>query len=102
MSFFTSEAFCENYIFLGYPNNRQNSVMRRYKSRFMSAHLGHDVFIKDREVILSDIEIGDGAIIEAGALVNKDVPPYAIISETNRIIGQRFSDEIISDLQSTR
>lgn len=100
--FSTSEAFCENYIFLGYPNSRQNSVMRQYKSRFMSARLGHDVLIKDHVVIPCDIEIGDGAIIEAGAVVTKNVPPYAIVSETNRIIGQRFSDEIIADLQCTR
>lgn len=45
------------------------------------------------------ISIGDGAIVGAGAIVTKDVPPYAIVvGNPARIIKYRFSDEIISDL----
>ena len=37
--------------------------------------------------------IGDGAIVAAGALVNKDVEPYSIVAgQPARVIGNRFED----------
>lgn len=100
--FSTSEAFCENYIFDGYRTSRQNSVMQQYGSRFMHAQIGHDVLIQDHSVIPCDICIGDGALLEYGAVITKDVPAYAIVRHNNQIIGQRFSDEVIADLQASR
>lgn len=38
-----------------------------------------DVWIGGGSVILSGVHIGKGAIIAAGAVVNKDVPDYAIV-----------------------
>lgn len=38
-----------------------------------------DVWIGDRVLILAGVHIGKGAIIGAGAVVTKDVPPYAIV-----------------------
>lgn len=40
--------------------------------------IGNDVWIGDRVTILPGVEIGDGCIIGAGAVVTADVPPYAI------------------------
>ena len=40
--------------------------------------IGDDVWIGARAIILPGITIGQGAIIGAGAIVTKDVPPYAI------------------------
>ena len=37
-----------------------------------------DVWIGARAIILPGIKIGKGAIIAAGAVITKDVPPYAI------------------------
>lgn len=37
-----------------------------------------DVWIGCRVTLLSGVHIGRGAIIAAGAVVNKDIPPYAI------------------------
>ena len=39
----------------------------------------NDVWIGDGVTLLEDIKIGDGAIIGAGAVVSKDVPPYAVV-----------------------
>lgn len=42
-------------------------------------NIGNDVWIGVNAVILRNITVGDGAIIAAGAVVTKDVPPYAIV-----------------------
>lgn len=41
--------------------------------------IGNDVWIGDRVIILPGVHIGDGAVIAAGAVVTKDVPPCAIV-----------------------
>lgn len=41
--------------------------------------IGHDVWIGDRAIILSHVEIGNGAVIAAGSVVTKSVPPYAVV-----------------------
>ena len=47
----------------------------------------------------SGVTVGDGAIVAAGSLVVKDVPPYAIVGGIPaKIIKYRFSDEIINSL----
>lgn len=41
--------------------------------------IGSDVWIGRNSIILPGIHVGDGAIIAAGSVVTKDVPPYAIV-----------------------
>jgi acetyltransferase-like isoleucine patch superfamily enzyme len=65
--------------------------------------IGHDVWIGQNVVILDDVSVGNGAIIAAGAVVNKDVPPYAIVGGIPaRIIKMRFNPEQIAFLESFR
>ena len=40
--------------------------------------IGNDVWIGDRVTILPGVQIGDGCIIGAGAVVTHDIPPFAI------------------------
>lgn len=42
-------------------------------------HIGNDVWIGTKVIILDGINIGNGAIIAAGAVVTKDVPAYTIV-----------------------
>ncbi len=42
--------------------------------------IGNDVWIGERVIILPGVHVGDGAILAAGAVVTKDVPPYAIFA----------------------
>jgi phosphonate metabolism protein (transferase hexapeptide repeat family) len=42
--------------------------------------IGHDVWIGHGAIVLPGISIGHGAVIAAGAVVTKDVEPYAIVA----------------------
>ena len=53
-------------------------------------------------IIAQGITIGNGAVIGANSFVNKDVPPYAtVVGTPARILKNRFSDEIVAELQKT-
>lgn len=61
--------------------------------------IGDDVWIGYRCTILSGVSIGQGAVIAAGAVVTKDVPPYAIVAGVPaRVIKYRFSRDIIEKM----
>lgn len=61
--------------------------------------IGHDVWIGINTIIVSGIKIGDGAVIAAGSVVTKNVPPYAIVGgNPARVIKKRFSDYEIEKL----
>ena len=63
------------------------------------AIIGSDVWVGSNSTILGGVQIGDGAIIGAGAVVTKDVPPYAIVGGVPaKIIRYRFSQEKIAEL----
>ena len=49
----------------------------KYKgvAKFGNIQVGNNVFIGARSMILPNVEIGDDAIIAAGAVVTKSVPP---------------------------
>lgn len=42
-------------------------------------HIGKDVWIGSNATVLPGVTIGDGAVIAAGAIVTKDVPPFAVV-----------------------
>ena len=57
------------------------------------------MWIGYRATILSGVHIGQGAVIAAGAVVTKDVPPYAIVGGVPaRVIKFRFGEEVLTRL----
>lgn len=56
-----------------------------------------DVWIGNGVIILSGVKIHKGAIIAAGSIVSKDVPPYAIYIG-NKVKKYRFNEKIIKKL----
>lgn len=55
--------------------------------------IGNDVWICQNATILSGVNIGDGAVVASGALVTKDVPPYAIVGgNPAKLIRWRFDE----------
>lgn len=58
-----------------------------------------DVWIAHGATILSGVRIGQGAVIAAGSVVTKDVPPYAIVGGVPaKVIKYRFSPALIEEL----
>lgn len=88
-TFAKSNLFDEhNYV----PNSKELSVV-----------IGNDVWIGYGASIIEGLEIGDGAIIAAGSIVTKNVPPYAIVAGIPaRIIKYRFNESEIEKLKLYR
>ena len=62
-----------------------------------SVTIGDDVWIGDRVMILPGVEIGRGAVLAAGAVVTRDVPPYAVAAGVPaRVIRDRRSGTRVS------
>lgn len=61
--------------------------------------IGNDVWVGAEAQIMEGVTIHDGAVVAAGAVVTKDVPPYAVVGGVPaRIIKYRFSEEDIQYL----
>ncbi|MBP2032211.1 acetyltransferase-like isoleucine patch superfamily enzyme [Clostridium algifaecis] len=58
-----------------------------------------DVWIGMNSIILSNVTIGQGAIIGAGSVVTKDVPPYAIVcGNPAKVVKYRFNKDTIDKM----
>ncbi len=58
-----------------------------------------DVWIGYGATIMSGVKIGKGAVVAAGSVVTKEVPPYAVVGGTPaKIIKYRFSVSLITEL----
>jgi acetyltransferase-like isoleucine patch superfamily enzyme len=61
--------------------------------------IGSDVWIGRGASILSGVRVGHGAVIGAGSLVARDVPPYTIVvGNPARAIRPRFTPEVVDAL----
>lgn len=49
------------------------------KEHYGPVHIGDRAWIGPNTVILHDVTIGEGAVVAAGAVVTKDVPPYTVV-----------------------
>ncbi|MBR5586936.1 MAG: CatB-related O-acetyltransferase, partial [Clostridia bacterium] len=95
----THPAFFSNLGQAGFSYVDKTSF-NEHKSRVV---IGNDVWIGDRATILAGVKIGDGAVVAAGAVVTKDVEPYAIVGGVPaKVIKKRFSDDEIALLLETK
>lgn len=61
--------------------------------------LGDGAWIGMRAMIMPGVTIGEGAVVASGAIVTKDVPPYAIVAGNPASpIRQRFPQEVVERL----
>jgi acetyltransferase-like isoleucine patch superfamily enzyme len=61
--------------------------------------IGHDVWVGVGAFVKRGVRVGHGAVIAAGAMVTRDVPPYAIVAGVPaKVIRTRFPDKLIERL----
>lgn len=67
---------------------------------FSKLTIGNDVWMGHNSIIMPGVaSVGDGAVIAAGAVVNKNVPPYAVVvGNPARVVRYRFEPPIIERL----
>jgi len=95
----TSPIFTEKYNGTSFSWIEKDTL--NYKPKIVE--IGNDVWIGKNATILSNIRVGNGAIIGTGAIVTKDVPDYAVVAGVPaNIIKYRFSKEIINKLLEIR
>jgi len=83
------------YHFPDYAKDFKERVFQRP----METTIGNDVWVGSMAIIKRGVTISDGAIIAAGAVVTKDVPPYAIVGGVPaKVIRYRFSQAVIDEL----
>lgn len=88
-----------NAHYLGWEKWTGKTVATQAHEISRPVTIGNDVWIGDHAIIMGGVNIGDGAVVAAGAVVTKDVPPYAIVGGVPaRIIKFRFDDSTIREL----
>lgn len=72
-------------------------------AEYRRINIGNDVWIGQRAIIMGGINIGNGAVVGAGAVVTHDVPAYSIVAGVPaKIIRYRFDSSTISELQQSK
>ncbi len=89
-----------------YPFSDLNPKYKHIKGHPTSkgdVNIGNDVWIGTEAIIMSGVNIGDGAVIAARAVVTKNVQPYSICGgNPARFIKNRFDEETINELLRIR
>lgn len=61
---------------------------------FKRTIIGKDVWVGANAVVISGTRIGDGAVVAAGSVVTRDVPPMSVVAGVPaRVVRRRFRDE---------
>ena len=81
----------------------RDSIAMKYSKHDRPAALrtviGHDVWIGERAMLKQGVTIGTGAVVGMGAIVTKDVAPYAVVvGSPAREIRKRFDPAIVTRL----
>ena len=84
--------------------NPEAGVVDRFLRTDKPIVIGNDVWVGHHVTILSKVgRIGDGAVIGAGSVVTKEVPPYAVVAGVpGKIIKYRCPPETIEKLLKIR
>lgn len=65
--------------------------------------VGNDVWIGCNVVILPGVTISDGAVVAAGSIVTRDVPPYAVVAGAPaRVLRYRWDEKTIERVSALK
>ena len=86
-------------VFLSHRDSVRTKFARHEYLPVIQTEIGHDVWIGERALIKAGVTVGHGAVVGMGAVVTRDVPPYAIVGgNPARVIGMRFPDQTVTGL----
>ena len=98
-SFYATDNICR----YSYVHEKKFEEFVNVENTIYPVVIGNDVWIGDRVTLIAGAPIGDGAVILAGAVVTKDVPPYAIVGGVPaKVLYFRYSEEDINWLLSIK
>lgn len=88
----------------GFFFNRTLKICDHDSIDYIPLKIGNDVWIGHNAIIMPNVtEICDGAVVAAGAVVNKNIPPYAVVvGNPARIVRYRFSKEVIENILKSK
>lgn len=109
MSLLTTHPFVDsNMVFGNHPEYRdidykKKRIEAKGERIAKTVNIGNDVWIGANVSICEGLNIGNGAVLAAGAVVTKDVPPYAVVGGVpSKIIKYRFDETTISKLEKLK
>jgi acetyltransferase-like isoleucine patch superfamily enzyme len=86
-------------VFLSHKDSVKAKFARHEYLPVVRTVLGADIWIGDGAFIKAGVTVGHGAIIGMGAVVTRDVPPYAIVAgNPARLIRLRFDPPLVQAL----
>jgi acetyltransferase-like isoleucine patch superfamily enzyme len=72
---------------------------QRTPDMYQHVRVGNDVWSGHNVNVMPGVNVGDGAVLAAGAVVTKDVPPYAIVAGVPATVRRyRFPEKTIERL----
>jgi acetyltransferase-like isoleucine patch superfamily enzyme len=70
-----------------------------FQDRYMPIAIGNYAWIGARATILAGVTIGEGAVVMAGAVVTRDVPPHTVVGGVPaRIVSHRMQQNFSYEL----
>ena len=96
-----------SFVKIGHGEHDLNRISTNsifYKNSFKEltkkkCEIGNDVWIGTDVIILRGVKIGNGVVIGANSLVNKDIPDFSIaVGSPVRIVRKRFDDSKIDKI----
>ena len=108
MNYLSTSPYTYDVIHGSFTNTKLYSKEFYYtdNSHTYLCEIGNDVWIGTGALLVcgsNALHIGNGAVIAAGAVVTKNVPPYAIVAgNPAKVIRYRFSSEVIEKLEKAK
>lgn len=86
-------------LFQQWTKKPEHDFVKLEQGARYASHIGNDVWIGANVMLMPGVTLGDGSIVGAGAIVTRDVPPYAIVAGSPaKVIRYRFEPHIIEQL----
>lgn len=81
----------------GLAERDDEELFRRRRERV--ARIGHDTWIGHGAIVMPGVSMGDGSVLGSGAVLTRDLPPYAIaVGVPARVLRPRFDPETAAAL----